>query len=83
MADDKTIIADPGASIFNPPKKSSACFVQYSGSNLGKRYLLDRADIVVGRSPNVQIVINEQSVSRNHAKCGASDSSVVTVTLEV
>lgn len=77
MADDKTIIADPGASIFNPPKKSAACFVQYSGTNLGKRYVLDKPDIVVGRSPNVQIVINEQSVSRNHAKCEVGESQVV------
>lgn len=69
MADDKTIIADPGSSIFNPPKKSAACFVQYSGTNLGKRYVLDQKEMVVGRSPNVQIVINEQSVSRNHAQC--------------
>ena len=63
MADDKTIIADPGASIFNPPKKTAACFVQYSGANLGKRYVLDQKDMVVGRAPNVQIVVNEQSVS--------------------
>jgi diguanylate cyclase (GGDEF)-like protein len=76
MADDKTIIADPGASIFNPPKKSAACFVQYSGTNLGKRYVLDEAEMVVGRSPNVQIVINEQSVSRNHAQCSTSGDQV-------
>lgn len=76
MADDKTIIADPGASIFNPPKKTAACFVQYSGANLGKRYLLDQKDMVVGRSPNVQIVVNEQSVSRNHAQCLALGDSV-------
>ena len=77
MADDKTIIADPGASIFNPPKKSAACLVQYSGTNLGKRYVLDGAEMVIGRSPNVQIVINEQSVSRNHAQCNAGENSIV------
>ncbi len=76
MADDKTIIADPGASIFNPPKKTAACFVQYSGANLGKRYILDQKDMVVGRSPNVQIVVNEQSVSRNHAQCLSFGDSV-------
>lgn len=76
MADDKTIIADPGASIFNQPKKTAACFVQYSGANLGKRYVLDQKDMVVGRSPNVQIVVNEQSVSRNHAQCIAFGDTV-------
>lgn len=69
MADDKTIIADPGSSIFNPPKKSAACLVQYSGTNLGKRYVLDKKEMVVGRAPTVEIVVNEQSVSRNHAQC--------------
>ncbi len=69
MADDKTIIADPGSSIFNPPKKSAACLVQYSGTNLGKRYVLDQKEMVVGRAPTVEIVVNEQSVSRSHAQC--------------
>ncbi len=69
MADDKTIIADPGSSIFNPPKKSAACLVQYSGTNLGKRYILDQKEMTVGRAPTVDIVVNEQSVSRTHAQC--------------
>lgn len=69
MADDKTIIADPGSSIFNTPKKSAACLVQYSGTNLGKRYVLDQKEMVVGRAPTVEIVVNEQSVSRSHAQC--------------
>jgi diguanylate cyclase (GGDEF)-like protein len=69
MADEKTIIADPGSSIFNPPKKSAACLVQYSGTNLGKRYILNQKEMVVGRAPTVEIVVNEQSVSRNHAQC--------------
>lgn len=76
MADDKTVIADPGASIFNPPKKAPACLVQYSGTNLGKRYVLEEKEMVVGRSPNVHIVINEQSVSRNHAQCTSSESGI-------
>lgn len=76
MADDKTIIADPGSNILNPQKRSTACFVQYSGANLGKRYLLDQFEIVIGRSPNVQIVINEQSVSRNHAQCICNEGFV-------
>ena len=69
MADDKTIIADPGSSIFNSPKKSVACLVQYSGTNLGKRYVLDQKEMVIGRAPTVEIVVNEQSVSRSHTQC--------------
>lgn len=70
MSDDKTIIADPtGMTVFNQPKRKLACLVQYSGSNRGKSYILDAAEMVIGRSPKVDIVINDQSVSRQHAKC--------------
>lgn len=81
MADDKTIIADPGSSIFNPPKKTAACLVQYSGTNLGKRYVLDQSEMTVGRAPTVDIVINEQSVSRSHAQCVLAGDDVIMVDL--
>jgi two-component system, cell cycle response regulator len=69
MSDDKTIIADP--SILNPigsPKRKNACLVQYSGLKLGKRYPVKDSVSIVGRSPSVQVVISEASVSRQHAK---------------
>ncbi len=70
MSDDKTIIADPaGMTMYNPPKRIRACLVQYSGTGLGKRHILDNAEMTIGRSPTCDIVINEQSVSRNHARC--------------
>ena len=76
-SDDKTIIANPDMSVFKPPKKNvSACLVQYNGANLGKRYLLAEPEMVVGRSPNVAIVINDQSVSRQHAQCFQTDDAV-------
>jgi diguanylate cyclase (GGDEF)-like protein len=55
--------------VFNQPKRKLACLVQYSGAARGKSYILDAAEMVIGRSPKVDIVINEQSVSRSHAKC--------------
>ncbi|MGE0174267.1 MAG: diguanylate cyclase [Oligoflexales bacterium] len=77
MADDKTIIADPaGMTVFNPPKRLRACLVQYNGTNLGKRYFLDTSDMVIGRAPNASIFINEQSVSRQHAKCSRAGDDI-------
>lgn len=70
MSDDKTIIADgANLSLFNTPKRLAACLVQYNGTDLGKRYQINKPEVVIGRSPEADIVINEQSVSRQHAKC--------------
>ncbi len=69
MSDDKTIIAEPiGLTVFNAPKGKRACLVQYNGASLGKRYILDEPEVIAGRSPETGIVINEQSVSRQHAR---------------
>jgi diguanylate cyclase (GGDEF)-like protein len=69
MSDDKTIIADPiGLTIFSAPKGKRACLVQYNGAALGRRYILDNAEVIAGRSPDTGIVIDEKSVSRQHAR---------------
>lgn len=54
--------------VLQGPKRKNACLVQYSGAKLGKRYPLTETQNVVGRSPTVQIIINEASVSRQHAR---------------
>ncbi len=70
MSDDKTIIAEsPNLTILQGgPKRKNACLVQYSGAKLGKRYPLIETPSVVGRSPTVQLIIAEASVSRQHAQ---------------
>lgn len=79
MVDDKTIIASPDGvlSILTQQKRFKACLVQYSGANLGKRYMLDEQRMIIGRSPEAQIVINEQCVSRQHAQCLRVNEKVV------
>jgi diguanylate cyclase (GGDEF)-like protein len=72
MSDDKTIIADPGSTVFQPPKRKAACLIQYNGANLGKRIQLSEQRIVVGRTPESHLVINEASVSRQHAAISSS-----------
>ena len=67
MSDDKTIIADPGSTVFQPPKRKAASLIQYNGANLGKRIHLSEQRIVVGRTPEAHLFINEASVSRQHA----------------
>ncbi len=70
MADDKTIITDPlNMTVFQPPTRKRACLVQYSGTTLGRRFILDDNDMTIGRSPDAKICIQEPSVSREHASC--------------
>ncbi len=65
--DDKTIIADPGSTVFQPPKRKTASLIQYNGSNLGRRIQLSEQRTVVGRTPECHIFVLEVSVSRQHA----------------
>lgn len=70
MSDDETIIANPGemSILQQPAQRRNACLVQYSGSQLGKRFPLDSDAMTVGRSPQTDICIDEPSVSRRHSK---------------
>ncbi len=53
-----------------PPEKSSAqdaCLVVINGVDLGKKYELTQDEVIIGRSSKVDIQIDEESISRNHA----------------
>jgi two-component system, cell cycle response regulator len=78
MSEEKTIIAEnPNLTILQGSKRKNACVVQYSGAKLGKRYPLSEPVNVIGRSPSVQIIINEASVSRQHARLVVIGDNVV------
>jgi hypothetical protein len=51
--------------------------VQHSGAKLGKRYPLIEPINVIGRSPGIQIKINEASLSRQHARLVLIGDNVV------
>lgn len=68
MVEDKTVIAEAGSySYTKVPSSKRACLIQYSGASLGKRYVLNH-DSVIGRVPPVDLIINEPTVSKKHAK---------------
>ncbi|HET6612432.1 MAG TPA: GGDEF domain-containing protein [Kofleriaceae bacterium] len=50
------------------PVGKDACLVVIYGLDLGRRYQLDRASIIIGRSSKADIQIDQESVSRNHCK---------------
>jgi diguanylate cyclase (GGDEF)-like protein len=45
-----------------------ACLVVFYGQNIGKRHFLDHTELVVGRSDSANIQVEQESVSRQHAK---------------
>jgi diguanylate cyclase (GGDEF)-like protein len=56
--------------------RKNPCLVQYSGETLGRRYYIDHAEVVVGRSKTAGIVISDDSVSRAHARFAVSRDEV-------
>ncbi len=50
-----------------------ACLVVFYGQNLGRRYFLDKTEQVIGRSDSANIQVDQDSVSRQHARVVTRD----------
>jgi len=68
-----TVISTVGQ---NPTAKE-ACLVVLYGDDLGKKFNLDAPSILIGRSNKSDIQIDQESVSRNHAKIMNTGKSVI------
>ncbi len=66
------------AAASTPPAKLAAISTNLAGSE----FLLDRASLVIGRTPENDIVLNHKSISRHHAKIIRDGNSYVVVDLE-
>lgn len=62
-----TTIVTKGVSELNS-EPGQSCLVVFYGQNLGKRYFLDKDDQLIGRSDSAHVRIEEESVSRKHAR---------------
>lgn len=58
-----TVIRKPTVDTAN----RDACLVIINGLDLGRKYELDQASMLIGRSSKTDIQIDEDSISRNHA----------------
>ena len=80
ILDDKTVIAqDVEFTVYaDAQKRRTACLIQYSGNRVGKCYHLDLSfpAHVAGRSPDADLRIDEQSVSRKHVKFSQREGMV-------
>jgi two-component system, cell cycle response regulator len=54
--------------IAEKPASKEACLVVIYGMDLGKKFNLDQPAIIIGRSSKSDIQVDQESVSRNHAK---------------
>lgn len=83
--DEKTSILDKQAlaALGKSPSSRAACFIVIAGRQAGKMYKLERDEIVIGRVSAAGIQIDDEGVSRQHAKIvRQTDGDVVLVDLE-
>ena len=59
------------------PSGNEACLVVIYGLELGKKYNLNAASLVVGRSSKCDIQIDQESISRNHSKIVNTGKSIL------
>lgn len=45
-----------------------SCLIVFYGQNIGRRYFLNKAELTLGRADSVSIQVDQDSVSRAHAK---------------
>lgn len=66
----KTVIADLSLIRATTKKQTggSPCLIQYNGPGTGKRYLIEKETMTLGRAVNSDVMISDASVSRTHAR---------------
>ena len=64
-------------SLAERPAAKEACLVVIYGDDLGRKHNLDAPSILIGRSNTSDIQIDQESVSRNHAKILNTGKSVL------
>jgi diguanylate cyclase (GGDEF)-like protein len=63
--------------ISEKPVGKEACLVVIYGLDLGKKYNLDQPAMIIGRSSKSDIQVDQESVSRNHAKVINTGKSII------
>lgn len=57
-------------------KEQEACLIIIRGTPQGHRFFLTQAEMILGRDPAADITLNDQSVSRKHAKITRENETV-------
>ncbi len=67
LGGERTVVTVTGKVSPGVPLSRDACLVVINGIDLGKKYSLAQASILVGRSSEADIQIDEEAISRKHA----------------
>jgi diguanylate cyclase (GGDEF)-like protein len=67
MKQNKTVVTVI-SKITDKPILRDSCLVVIYGDDLGKKHPIDKASLLIGRSSKSDIHIDQESISRNHAK---------------
>ncbi len=59
------------------PAGKNACLVVIYGLELGRKYNLDTPNVLIGRSSKADVHIDQESISRNHAKIINTGKSMI------
>jgi diguanylate cyclase (GGDEF)-like protein len=63
--------------ISDKPAGKNACLVVIYGLELGRKFNLDTPNVILGRSSKADVQIDQESVSRNHAKIINTGKSMI------
>ncbi len=58
-------------------KEQAACLIIIRGTPQGHRFFITQAEMIVGRDPAADISVNDQSISRKHARVSKSGEKII------
>ena len=61
--------------------KASACLVEIYGQQIGRKIILTQGELIVGRSQKADVQIDQESVSRKHARFSIKGSGITLMDL--
>jgi two-component system, cell cycle response regulator len=66
---------------FEEPKARSAALICISGRSIGQMFLLQQDETTIGRAPECDVFLDDEGVSRNHAKIIRQDDTLILLDL--
>lgn len=79
--EDRTAIQDVSPLLPEEPGARSAALICISGRSIGQMFVLSREETTLGRAPECDVYLDDEGVSRHHAKVIRQDDAVIVMDL--